>query len=116
TVIGSLVITSPTARFARSGNSESASATSRSVSTPTGLLSWTIGTAPQSASRKIITASSTVLNGEHVRGDAVITSAAVRVAVGGMGGGPPWVGITTESSRKPRTDSRLEVHLVDRVL
>src|SRR5262249_28070376 len=67
-----------------------ARATSRSVSTPTGWPASTTGTAPQSASRKIITASSTVLNGEQVRGLGVITSAAV-VAIGGSvlsGSGP----------------------------
>ena len=45
-----------------------ARATSRSVRTPTGLPSSRTGTAPQSASRKIRTASSTVLKEEQVRG------------------------------------------------
>jgi hypothetical protein len=45
---------------------------------------------PQSASRKIMTASSTVLNVEHVRGLGVMTSAAVRAGgfSGGMGKAP----------------------------
>ena len=49
---------------------------------PTGLPSLTTGTAPQSASRKMRTASSTLLKTEQERGATVITSAAVRAGVG----------------------------------
>ena len=70
-------IISLTGRWTRSGYSGIARATSRSVRIATTLPSARIGTAPQSVSRKIMTASNTVLKVEQVRGDGVITSAAV---------------------------------------
>ena len=73
-----LLMKSDTGRLPRSGLSATAKATSRSVRMPIGRPASTTGTAPQSASRKIMLASRTELKAEQVRGLAVITSAAVR--------------------------------------
>src|SRR5947207_3053573 len=95
---------------------------------PTGFASSMTGTAPQSASRKIRTASSTVLKTEQVRGSGVITSAAVRLAevVAGIGG-DSWKadfgcgrlaarGVRCASLGPAARSGRLERVLVDLVL
>ena len=88
TEMAPLLMMSVTSRVSGALPSVEARATSRSVRTPTGTPPSTTGTAAQSASRKIITASRTELKGEQVRGLAVITSPAVRVdRVGSLIGG-----------------------------